>query len=140
MTDWGYTLLKIKSQKKKNWNSNMILKANSLPVTGRTLDTAHSTVCTTPEPIPAPEIASLHFILHIKHCTVHNRHLYFTLHTYQKLAEFKLMLLAEKWTLIYPVVRCMNYLPHCKSMDYWSLIAVFANSVLFLFRFLKYQC
>ena len=93
-----------------------------MPVTGMTLHTAHCTVCTAPEPIPAPEIAPLHFILHIKHCTVHNRHLYFTLHTYQKLAEFKLMLLAEKWTLIYPVVRCMNYLPHCKSMDYWSLI------------------
>ena len=67
-----------------------------MPVTRRTLHTAHFTVHTAPEPVPAPESAPVHFILHIEPSTVHTTHLYCMLHNYQELAEFELKLVAAK--------------------------------------------
>ena len=58
----------------------MIYSVNSLYFTGRTLHTAQCTLRTSPEPVPAPESAPVHSILHIEHCTVHTRYLYCMLH------------------------------------------------------------
>ena len=67
-----------------------------VPVTCMTLHTAHCTMYsnTAPEPVPPPEFAPVHFILHIEQCTVQTTQLYCMLHSYQELAEFKL-----KWRL-----------------------------------------
>ena len=59
-------------------------------------DTAHCTVHTEPEPVPAPESAPVHFILNIEQCRVHTAHLYCMLHTYQELTKFELKLVAAK--------------------------------------------
>ena len=47
-----------------------------VPVTCRTLHTAHCKVHTGPEPVPAPESAPVQFILRIDQCTMHTTHLY----------------------------------------------------------------
>ena len=59
----------IKVKYLKNW----IFTAKSSPVAGSTLPTAHCTLQTAPAPAPefAPAPASVHFILHNKHCTLH---------------------------------------------------------------------
>ena len=63
--------------------------------------TAHCTLCTALAPAPAP--ASVHFILHIEHCTLHTTHLHcmlycyhFTVHTVKRLAELGLNMGLEK--------------------------------------------